>query len=70
MPTGTVKWFSNDKGYGFISPDEGGKDIFVHHSDIVGEDFRSLREGERVTFEVAGSAKGLQAVNVERLYGA
>jgi CspA family cold shock protein len=59
-----LKWFSNDKGYGFITPDEGGKDLFVHHSAIVGEGFKSLAEGAKVQFEVAQGAKGPQATNV------
>ncbi|HVS27911.1 MAG TPA: cold-shock protein, partial [Solirubrobacteraceae bacterium] len=51
MPTGTVKWFSDDKGFGFITPDEGSKDLFVHHTGIVGEGFRSLAEGSRVSYD-------------------
>ena len=65
MATGTVKWFSDDKGYGFITPDEGGKDLFVHHSEIQADGFRSLREGEEVEFEVTQGTKGPQAVNVK-----
>jgi len=64
MPTGTVKWFSDEKGFGFITPDEGGKDLFVHHTAIAGEGFRSLTEGARVTFETEADAKGPRAVNV------
>jgi CspA family cold shock protein len=64
MATGTVKWFSNDKGYGFITPDEGGKDIFVHHTGIAGSGFKSLTEGARVEFEVREGKKGLEAANV------
>ena len=56
--TGTVKWFSDEKGYGFIDPDEGEEEIFVHYTDVVGEGFRSLTEGERVSYEAAGSARG------------
>ena len=64
MPTGTVKWFSDDKGYGFITPDEGTKDLFVHHSAIQAEGYKSLAEGQRVEFEVAQGNKGLQASGV------
>ena len=63
---GTVKWFSDEKGYGFISPDDGGQDIFVHYSDIEGSGFRSLEEGERVTYEEGQRRKGPQAVNVSK----
>lgn len=64
MRTGTVKWFSESKGYGFITPQDGGKDVFVHHSAISGAGFKSLGEGQRVTFEVQEGPKGLQAVEV------
>jgi cold shock protein len=64
MPEGTVKFFSDQKGFGFITPDEGGKDLFVHQSAINAEGFRSLRENQRVTFEVQQDAKGPRAVNV------
>lgn len=63
MTQGTVKWFSEEKGYGFISPDEGTEDVFVHHSSVDGPD---LREGERVTFEVEEGDRGLKATNVQR----
>ena len=63
MATGTVKWFSDDKGYGFIAQ-EGGDDVFVHHTAILGEGFKSLSEGDKVEFEVEQGPKGLQAQNV------
>ena len=63
-PEGTVKWFSNEKGYGFISPDDGSEDVFVHHTGITGEGFKSLQEGDKVTYEVTQGRKGLQAENV------
>jgi len=64
---GTVKWFNDAKGFGFIQREGGGEDVFVHHSAIVAEGFRSLKEGDRVSFEVAQGPKGLQARNVVRL---
>lgn len=65
MATGTVKWFSDEKGYGFISPDEGAKDLFVHHSGITGGGFRSLAEGTKVSYEAESGDKGPKAVNVQ-----
>lgn len=65
MATGTVKWFSDDKGYGFITPDDGSKDVFVHHTNILGEGFKTLAEGAKVEFEVEEGAKGPQATNVQ-----
>jgi cold shock protein len=67
MAQGTVKWFSDEKGYGFITPDEGGEDVFVHHSGIAGNGFKTLEEGARVDFEATQGRKGLQADNVSRL---
>jgi cold shock protein len=64
MPTGTVKWFSDDKGFGFVTPDEAGKDLFVHHSGIAGDGFKSLAEGAKVEFDAEATDRGPQAVNV------
>ncbi len=64
MATGTVKWFSDEKGFGFITPDEGGKDLFVHFSSIAAEGFRTLAEGARVNYEAEEGPKGPNAVNV------
>lgn len=67
MAQGTVKWFSSDKGFGFISPDEGDDDVFVHHSEIQTSGFRTLDEGQKVTYTVAQGAKGPQATEVTPL---
>ena len=64
MTTGTVKWFNATKGFGFITPDSGGKDLFVHHSAIAGVGYRELAEGQRVEFESEDSPKGPQATSV------
>jgi CspA family cold shock protein len=65
-PQGTVKWFSDEKGYGFITPEDGSKDVFVHYTGIKGAGFRSLEEGDKVTYEVREGRKGLQAENVSK----
>jgi CspA family cold shock protein len=64
MANGTVKWFSDQKGYGFITPDDGGKDLFVHQSAIVADGFRSLAEGAHVSYEAEQGPKGPSAANV------
>ncbi len=64
MATGTVKWFNDAKGFGFIAPDAGGEDVFCHHTAINMDGFRSLQEGQKVEYEVARGPKGLQAQNV------
>jgi len=65
MATGTVKWFSNDKGFGFITPDDQSSDLFVHHSAIAGDGYRSLSEGARVTYDAEADARGPRAINVQ-----
>jgi CspA family cold shock protein len=65
MATGTVKWFSSEKGYGFITPDDGSADVFVHFSAIVGDGYRNLDEGQKVSYEVTQGQKGPQATNVQ-----
>lgn len=67
MTTGVVKWFNADKGYGFITPDDGSADVFAHFSNINAKGFRSLDEGEKVEFEVTRGPKGLQAENITKL---
>jgi CspA family cold shock protein len=67
VATGTVKWFSDDKGFGFITPDEGGRDLFVHFSGIDGDGYRSLSEGAKVTYDEESGDKGPKAVNVHKV---
>ena len=64
LATGTVKWFNEKKGYGFIAPDDGGEDLFVHYSNITGEGFRTLHEGQKVEYEAGQGRKGPEATNV------
>ena len=66
MPQGTVKWFNEEKGYGFITPDDGSEDLFVHHTGIIGSGFKSLEEGASVSYEVTHGRKGMQPVNVSK----
>ena len=64
MATGKVKWFDSTKGFGFITPDDGGKDMFAHHTGIAGDGYKSLNEDQQVTFDVTEGAKGPQAINI------
>jgi cold shock protein len=66
MAHGTVKWFNDEKGYGFITPDDGSEDLFVHYSSISGRGFRSLEEGEKVSYEASQGKKGMEAKNVSK----
>jgi CspA family cold shock protein len=67
MPTGTVKWFSDDKGFGFITPDDQSPDLFAHHSAILGGGYRSLAEGAKVSYEAQAGDKGPKAVNIQAI---
>jgi cold shock CspA family protein len=67
MATGTVKWFNDSKGFGFITPDDGGKDLFAHHTSIQGSGYKSLKEGQKVSFDVTQGQKGPAAANVKPL---
>ncbi len=66
MANGTVKWFNESKGFGFITQDDGGSDVFAHYSEIKGEGFKTLAEGDVVTFEVVEGDKGPKAINIEK----
>jgi CspA family cold shock protein len=68
MPQGKVKWFNEEKGYGFITSDDGSEDLFVHHTGIVGSGFKSLEEGARFSYEVTRGRKGMQAANVSTAF--
>ena len=65
MPTGTVKWFNDTKGFGFIKPDDGGEDLFAHFTAIKGQGFKTLKEGQKVSFDVTTGPKGKQATNIQ-----
>jgi CspA family cold shock protein len=67
MATGTVKWFNDAKGFGFITPDDGGDDLFAHYSAINTSGFKSLKEGQKISFEVTQGSKGKQAANIQEL---
>ena len=67
MSTGTVKWFSDQKGFGFITPEDGGDDLFIHHSNIDGEGYKSLEDGQQVEYEAAEGKKGPEATKVRSL---